>query len=188
MSSENDAMNRIRYLERTNRVIFALLVIVVVASGVSVFLAWGASHRNVFRGTEFVMTDGHGNALAKLSHRMAETCLELRGQQQVTTAALCVGDDYGADLFLANHGGADRAFLSAGSRLGEGGGGALQPGLVISQADGEKLISAILANETKIVVGSGSEKNSVLILANAERPLIRVLDTNGKTVWTSPSK
>ena len=187
MEGENDSLNKIKRLEREARATRTLLVLALIVSAASLFIAWRADHRRVFSAREFVMTDDRGNALANLSHTPFGTCLQLKGHQKTTTASLCVGDDYGADLFLANQNGSDRAFLSAGSRLYEGG-DALPPGLVISQADGQNMISAILGNETKIVVGHGTEKNSILIQTGSERPLIRAMDNNGNTVWSSLSK
>jgi hypothetical protein len=74
----------------------------------------------------------------------------------------------------------DRAFLSAGLRD-------LYPGLVIATDDGKRLISASLGTETKLVVGQGTEQNSLVVLTTPEnKATLRIVGGTGKTLWTAP--
>jgi hypothetical protein len=155
---------------------------------INVFASCNTAHKDTLAAKEFVLTDDIGHVLAKLSHKETETCLELDGREKMTTAMLCVGDDYGADLLLANHAGSNRVSLSAGSRIVEGGGGTLDPGLVIDRSDGNNLISATLGPDARVVMGHASGKNSVTLSGSGDRPSITISDTSGKVVWAIPAK
>ena len=185
MSHENGLVERIEKMERANRRIrwFSALLIVLITL---LLFAWRMERKDVVQAKEFILKDDSGAVVARLSHTNWGTCLELTGKGQASEASLCVGDDYGSSLQLTNQHGADRAFLSAGLRMVEGP-GTLSPGLVIAKDDGKSLISVSLGTETKLVVGQGTEKNSLVVLATPQmKPTIRILDSTGKTLWTTP--
>ena len=186
--NEDDLLRRICYLEKWHRRIAFIVTIMAAAVVVTATVIWRAQHRDVLRAREFIMTDDGGNVLATLSHRNQQTCLDLKGREKRATAMLCVGDDYGADLFLANDNGSDRAFLSAGSKIREAGPGSLSPTLVISRSDGKNLISATVNTDVKVLIGHDNEKQSIILSSSPDARVLKILDRNAKVAWTTPTK
>ena len=179
MNDENALLVRLERLERANRRTWfsALLIFLIL---VLVLALWRIERKDLLQAKEFILKDESGEVVARLGHKNLETCLELTGKRQASAASLCVGNDYGSSLLLTNQHGADRAFLSAGLRD-------LYPGLVIATDDGKRLISASLGTETKLVVGQGTEQNSLVVLTTPEnKATLRIVGSTGKTLWTAP--
>jgi hypothetical protein len=186
MSDENELVKRIEKVERQNRRMAwfggSLFLIVLFTS---LFFARAATRKDVLQAKEFILRDDSGRVLARLSNDGWGTCLELRGKERVSEAYLCVGDHYGSSLTLLNEHGSTRAFLSAGFEMHEGG-RSLVPGLVIAEADGRNLISANLGPDVKLVVGHGTEENSIVMSTPEGKPAIKVVGNAGKALWTAP--
>lgn len=154
---------------------------------VAVISLWGRmGSKDSISVREVLIKDEAGRVVAKLgTNDLSGTCLQLKSKEEGSAAELCVGDAATSSLMLSTHRGATRAFLSAGSRLYENG-GVLSPGLLIADADGEKLVSATLGAETKLIIGRGTENNSVVIAAPPTKPTIKLLGGEGKPLWTAP--
>jgi hypothetical protein len=183
MAPERELIERLEKLEkRALRTQQLVVVLVITLAGLMAILRLKPT--GPIRATEFVLTDAHGAILAKLGYKDLETCLELGGGKP-SSAHLCVGDQYGSDLYLSNRGGADRAFLSAGSLLREPG-GTVKPGLVISEGDGKNLIAGSLGTDTRLIVGHANQENSVLLSSLDATLSIQVLGPSGKPLWKAP--
>jgi len=183
MERERDLIERLEKLEK-NVLRTRQLVLVLLLALVALVALWREKPEGQIRATEFVLTDAHGTVLAKLGRKDLQTCLEL-GAGRPSSAYLCVGDEYGSDLFLSNRGGADRALLSAGSQLQEPGGTA-SPGLVISERDGRNLIAGRLGTDMGLIVGHANQEDSVVLSSSDARPSIQVSGPSGKARWKAP--
>lgn len=176
MGSESDLALRVNRLgARLLRTQISSLVLIGI---MAVLLLSRTRAGRAIEATKFVLTDQSGQIFASLSHEDSETCLQLRAQKP-SNAHLCVGDDYGSSLFLSNHEGADRAFLSPGTQD-------LDPGLVISQGDGKNLIAGSLGQSVRFMVGHATEENSLLLTVEGEHPTVSVLGASRKPIWQSP--
>jgi len=177
MPPEIELVSRIQRLEKSLvRMYLLVLLLFVACAG----LLWLRRPRGIAKvqATEFVLTDENGKILASLGHHASETCLHM-GEGPRSTAYLCVGDVYGSSLYLSNHGGVDRAFISPGDFGGS-------PVFLISTNNGEKLIAANLSATTKLIVGSGDEANSVTLQSGGDKAQIRISGTSRKVLWHAP--
>jgi hypothetical protein len=181
--AEEEILEKIRQLEvRSSRMKWFGLALVVILVAV-LFADRLQPHKTVVT-SELLLTDGRGKVVATLSTEEGHACLNLNGQDGLAHAQLCAGDEYGASLDLTTHKGQTRAILSAGTKLTEGG-GELTPSLIISERDGEHLVSASAGENTRVLIGHGTERDSI-ILSSRGRPTISVAGGSGKLEWSVP--
>jgi hypothetical protein len=183
MECQNDLLTRVKNLEtRLRRAQLLLVALLVGGATLAVFIR--IQRPGPLRATSFILVDDLGKTMARLRHEQSQTCLEIGGGKP-SSAYLCADDQDGSHLFLSNHEGADRVFLSAGTRLYEPGGW-MAPGLIISQENGANLITGSLGQETKFVVGHATENNSVILSTSTGGPSVRVSGPSGQALWASP--
>lgn len=183
--TEQEILGKIRQLEvRSSRIKWLGLTLIAILAALS-FVDRLQSHKTrTVVTSELLLTDTHGKVVATLSTKEGHACLNLDGQDGLARAQLCAGDEYGASLDLTTHKGQTRAILSAGTKLTEGG-GELTPSLIISEKDGEHLVSASVGENTKVLIGHGTERDSI-ILSSRGRPTISVAGESGKIEWSVP--
>lgn len=183
MVNNDDLLSRLKKLEAQNfriKVSTGLLFAVMLG----LLVAGQIKNQKTVEAKEFILRDQSGNVAARLGHTDMQTCLELLSHTKVMTAEICVGDDYGSSLALANRRLQARAFLSAGTRLSESGTGPLSPGLTLAQ-ESDKHLSATLGTETRVVIGQGSQEYTILFFVQQGKPTIHLLNPGGKVLWSS---
>jgi hypothetical protein len=184
MSYENELLPRIERLEsQIFKIKLTGILFVILIAG---FAAKSLITKGPLTVTGLSLADSQGRIVGKLgTSSLAGTCLELMGSANVASVELCAGDDSGSALTLFTDHGKTRAFLSAGSVLLEGG-GRLAPSLVIAEADGKNLVSAMVGTETRLIVGHGTGEASAVVSVSGSKAAIRMVDASGKTSWSSP--
>ena len=177
MPPDIEILSRIQRLEKSLARMRLLLFLLLIACACLIF-PWKPRGIARVQATEFVLADEHGKILATLGHHDSETCLDL-GQRQPSHARLCVGDEYGSSLFLANHEGIDRAFISPGDWN-------IDPVFLVSTNNGEKLIAGNLSASTKLTVGSADEASSVTLQARRDKAQVSISGPSRKVLWHTP--
>lgn len=185
MDEENRLEARLEKLEkRSTRMNFLVGVLILL---IVTFIPISLRTRDVLKARQFELRDNSGNLLAKLYHADSQTCLELSGAKRASLALLCVDDEYGSGLDLITDHGTTRAALSASITLREGP-GTLAPGLTILQQDGKNLFNATVGDETRLFVGHGSGKNSIVLSSSGNSPTVSIVNQNGKDAWVAPPR
>jgi hypothetical protein len=187
LSEENDLKLRIKRLEREcRRLRFATILaitLLAVFEGANVI---ESRPRDSITVREVLLKDESDRIVARLGRRNGATCLDIEGEAKDASAELCAGDKYGSSLSLINSGAKSRAFLTAGSKIDETTAMSdLAPSLIIAREDGKQLIRATLGPQTELLVGHGSQKDSLLLSATEDHPSITVLGNDGKSVWSA---
>lgn len=186
--AEQDSFTKIRELEAEHRRFkWYTALAFIVLTGLIVIVMLRVLPRKTIEAREFLLKDRSGQILARLgATELSGTCFEILGKKKDASATLCAGDESGSDLQLTTHHGQSRAYLSAGGKMFEALGQSITPSLTITDGDSASLLSAAVGPKTRLLLGHGSEEDSVVISISQDKPRITISTKAGKVLWSAP--
>jgi hypothetical protein len=188
MAADTELLERVRKLESENRKIKWAVGFLALLLATTTALAVSLHFRRKLDVTELAVRDSHGNVAARLSSGRFETCFELMGYREATNARLCADNRYGSYLSLASQNPEARTLLSAGRDVREG--GRFGPGLSIQGGPRRGMFLVDVGSEagTELQVGASTDSNAVVLSTGQDAPSVGILGSDGKVLWTAPSR
>jgi hypothetical protein len=177
MADEDKLLLRIEGVERESRRMKLAMLLSLLLSAAAIFLILRsqAQMKQSLEAREILLKDSSGHVVARLGPQPIGACLEIFGKTKNASAALCVGDDVGADLLLTTRHGDGRVLISAGGKMYETTDSTKVPSILIAQA-GKGLVSLAV----------GTDQSLGTPHRDAEKPAMSVQDSSGKILWSAP--